>query len=794
MTNPTKILLIISLLLGAWAHEVRAQEIVVEGGQAYKLHKVAKGEGFYRLSKENGVSQEDILSANPQLKTTGLVEGVVVRIPIKGENKTAVEIDNRAKASHTVKAGETPYSIAKQYNMTLAELLKLNKSVSNGLREGQEVIVYSKSNTSDKTEQTDLMTQSHTAAKGETLFSIAKQYGVNPSTVIGLNPNLVGGLKEGDVVILPAEANVGSNYVLHVIQSGETLYSIGTRYGVKAQQIAQANVALDPTAMPVGTAIRIPQSKIPAEDEEFIYHRMAQGETLYSLCVKYNLLQERIEHYNTGLDWNALSLGQVVAIPKRDQVAVVTYREHEVKKRETLYSIAKEENVSIEDILSANLGLTADNLQKDMTIKIPVRRQYSEPRPATRDTLYIGDEESMRQLTERYDYVAAGRPQVNVFLMLPFNAWAEMNNIKASNGGIEGSDNTNYNIKSRRYIEFYEGVHLALDSLSQAGANVNLTVFDTNSRLEAINQLNGAQTKPDIIIGPAHKEEMTDVMIYAKKNRVPMVLPFAQCDSTILDNPYIFQASRIDSITGKEMMKSLVKEAAGAHIILLSPRSKNKGDLERNDMFKKSVQENNLTYTYHDFDPKNPTEVLAKLSTEKKNIVLLLTNNEARVNSVLTSLAGVIDQKPEAMIELWAWSDWLSFQTVEVDVFHKLNTKIFSSFAIDYNDAQTQSILNKYRRQYFTEPVAFMPYFQKLKSKSGYSEYGMWGYDVAMQFVGARVFNGPQFMRNLNDYKSHLTQTNFKFKNLTNWGGALNIGLKTITFKSDGSIEVANIE
>ena len=56
------------------------------------------------------------------------------------------------------------------------------------------------------------------------------------------------------------------------------------------------------------------------------------------------------------------------------------------------------------------------------------------------------------------------------------------------------------------------------------------------------------------------------------------------------------------------------------------------------------------------------------------------------------------------------------------------------------------------------------------------------------------MFNGPQFMRNLNDYKSHLTQTNFKFKNLTNWGGALNIGLKTITFKSDGSIEVANIE
>ena len=87
-----------------------------------------------------------------------------------------------------------------------------------------------------------------------------------------------------------------------------------------------------------------------------------------------------------------------------------------------------------------------------------------------------------------------------------------------------------------------------------------------------------------------------------------------------------------------------------------------------------------------------------------------------------------------------------------------------------------------------------MPYFQRLKPMSGYSEYGLWGYDIAFNFVGARISLGPDFMRRISSYRPMLLQSNFHFRSLTNWGGAVNIGLKTLIFTPDGSISVKSID
>lgn len=750
-----------------------AQQVVTEGGKSYKLHTVAKGEGFYRLSVENGVTQEDILSANPNLKNTGLVEGVVVRIPIKQSQP----------AAYTVRKGDTAYSIAKSHGISVARLLELNPSASAGVKEGQVLKISAAAQ--PQAEAKHLV--DYVVEKGETTYSIAQGHGLTVAQFLALNPSVMSGLKAGDVVKVPSD--VRDAYVLHVIADGETLYSIGARYGVKVQQIIDANVALNPAQLPVGTAVRIPQSRIPQEDDAFYYHRVARGETLYSLCVKYNVLQDKIMAVNNGVRWDALRVGEVIAVPKEKQHKL-EYDTYEVGRRETLFSIAQAEGVSVDDIIAANDGLTAETLQRGMTIRIPRLVEAADARPATADTAYIGDSRSTGQWGQDYDYVASGRPTVNVFLMLPFNAYGEMKELRES--GVD-TNKQSYAFKSRRYVEFYEGVRMALDSLAEAGANINLKVFDTNNRLQAINQLNVCATKPDLIIGPAHRDEMADVMAYANDMRVPVVLPFAQCDSTILDNPYIFQASVIDSITGKEILTQMARRLVGRHVIMIKSKTRAKADAFRASMLRRLCAEAGISVVEHDYNTSSPAGFLACLREDVPNVVVIPTNNEARVNSVLTSLAGVVAQKPAASVELWATSEWLTFQTIEIDVFHRLNTKIFTTFAVDEADPQTAWQLNKYRRRYFTEPIAFTPYFQRLKPMSGFSEYGLWGYDIAMKFVGARVMMGPGFVRNVNAFRPHALQSNFRFRSLTNWGGAVNVGLKTITFRPGGAVEVANV-
>ncbi|MEE1346521.1 MAG: LysM domain-containing protein, partial [Bacteroidales bacterium] len=70
----------------------------MENGRSYRLHTVTKGEGLFRLSQNYGVTQEDIISANPKLKTEGLTEGLTLRIPAT------------STVQYTVKKGDTAYS------------------------------------------------------------------------------------------------------------------------------------------------------------------------------------------------------------------------------------------------------------------------------------------------------------------------------------------------------------------------------------------------------------------------------------------------------------------------------------------------------------------------------------------------------------------------------------------------------------------------------------------------------------------------------------------------------------
>lgn len=755
-----------------------AQNIVVENGQAYKFHTVLKGEGLYRLSTSYGVDQEDIISANPVIKEKGLVEGITIKIPVK-----------QTPATYTVKKGDTAYSIATRHGLTVAQLLELNPQIVSGVREGQTLKLKQTAAADTATPKaSDTSYTTYVIKKGDTSYGIAQKFGISLPKLLELNPSMTAGAVAGDTIKIPYSAE--SSYVTHVIAQGETLYSIGVKYGVKAQQIIDANKSLNPTELPVGSAIRIPQSSIPDEDDAFFYHRMTAGETLYKLCINYNILQDKIIASNPGVDWNALSIGQVIAIPKQQQKKTV-YEDYTVGRGETLYSIASSQGVSVDDILAANTGLSASSLQKGITIRIPHTVSTDASIPATNDPTYVGDSSQQGQWNLGYDYKAEGSPAINVFLLLPFNAYSEMRDLATSSFNPAKDS---YNFKSRRYVEFYEGVRMALDSLSEAGANISLKVFDTNNRLDAINQLSQSATKPDLIIGPAHKDEMADVMAYSQRMKVPVVLPFAQCDSTILDNPYVFQASVIDSITGREIYRHMASRLTGHNIILITANTRSAADKKKAAQLKSLLTSKGLSYTEHNYNTSTPTAILQLLREDATNVVIIPTNNEARANSVLTSLAGVMNQKPTAQIELWATSDWLSFQTIEVDVFHKLNTHIFTTFAVDESDPQVHYALNKYRRAYSTEPIAFTPYFQRLKPMSGFSEYGLWGYDVAFNFVGARIALGPDFARRLPRFRPALLQSNFHFKSLTNWGGAVNIGLKMLTFSPDGSIDVQSLD
>ena len=294
------------------------QQIVTQNGRTYLVHTIAKGEGLYRISVNYGVTQQEIIDANPQLKY-GLREGETLKIPYSNAPQQAQQLPNPTTSYIT-----------------------------------------------------------HTVEKGQTAYSISKRYGVPLATFYAVNPACEAGLTAGMQVRIPVARNVQTTYFrTHVIAAGETLYGIGIKYGVRADEIVAANKALDVSSLPVGTVIRIPETVLPTEDDAFVYHRIQKGETLFALCNRYDLLQDKIKECNPGIDWNALSVGQIIAIPKKAQAPEQPQLTHEVGKRETLFGISQQYGVSIVDICRANPGLDSLGLRKGDVLRIP----SPQPRP-----------------------------------------------------------------------------------------------------------------------------------------------------------------------------------------------------------------------------------------------------------------------------------------------------------------------------------------------------------------------------------------------------------------------------
>ena len=110
---------------------VSAEEIVVIGGAKYTIHDVVKGETLYSLARHYGVTVDDIKGANAVL-TEGIKAGQRIKIPVK----SAVEKSPKVQL-HKVVRGETLYSLAKQYNVAIEEIQAVNSHIKKGLKAGQ---------------------------------------------------------------------------------------------------------------------------------------------------------------------------------------------------------------------------------------------------------------------------------------------------------------------------------------------------------------------------------------------------------------------------------------------------------------------------------------------------------------------------------------------------------------------------------------------------------------------------------------------------------------------------------
>ncbi len=304
-----------------------------------------------------------------------------------------------AQKTHTVAPKETPYGISKQYGITIDELYQLNPSKKEGGLKIGDVIVVLKSGSSKATASTSTPVATNSGNKNgktgtitlqpkQTIYGITKQYQISEADLRKLNPELNSHMKIGDKITLPldniqkfggsAPATVvqtttttttekpaevktvtktettSSDKGLYVVQAKDNYYKISRQFNLTQKQLFALNPGLETTGLKPGETIRVSGSDSVATSNNSInVEDNSQSNTTSAPVTKTTTQTSVSEPVKTS---NVSS----------SEDDYVTYT---VQSGDTMFSIMNRFNVTLDQLISLNPNLS-DGLKAGMTLKI----------------------------------------------------------------------------------------------------------------------------------------------------------------------------------------------------------------------------------------------------------------------------------------------------------------------------------------------------------------------------------------------------------------------------------------
>ncbi|MCX6257915.1 MAG: LysM peptidoglycan-binding domain-containing protein [Bacteroidia bacterium] len=695
----------------------------------------------------------------------------------------------------------------------------------------------------------------HVVKPGQTLYAIAKAYNVREEDIIAENPDAADGLKEGKSLKVPVLKGRNSNekeiseadlFYYHIVEKGQNLDYLCKTYKTTIQKIKEANQGLD-DKLRSGMIVRVPkpdeviaaekqkkeaeEAKKAAENEPIKY-KVEKGQTLYSIAKKYNVSMDDIKKLNPGIE-HGLKIGQELKIPvvkktgtEAKQVAdkktkpveqehiksadngdktesgkfknETGYSSYEVKKKDSYESIAKANNTEVTEIKKANPQLAGKELKKGDIINIPIAKM------AVRKDAQM--EEAVDKTPAsvvpcgKFDYKKTP-VTFKIALMLPlylkeFDSIKNLDTSQIKTGS--NSEAEEIFQKSRVFVEFYEGLLLAADSLKKEGLSLDIHVYDSERDTNIVKKLikNPELKEMDLIIGPVYSSCFDIVSQFAAQHKINIVSPLSSRNQSIHSNPWIFQV--IPSV--KEQVVQLIHSLSAYHdqkVVVI--HSEMKEEKELGQMFKKEytaamgtgfnpelykeipITIDKTIQMGNESNQKVMATIKKQLSSTTGNLIVIPSSDAAYVTEIINQLNNINGENGDLFnLTVCGFPNWQKIDNIEIESLHNLQLITLSSNYIDYSLAEVKQSVLKYRNQFSAEP----------------SQYSFQGFDVGMFFFSALKKYGRNFGDCLQESGKpfHGLQTDFSFKRIGKSGGFENQSIPVIQYTHDLNIIRLNRE
>jgi len=398
----------------------------------------------------------------------------------------------------------------------------------------------------------------HKVEKGQSLRDIAKIYQVAPSDIIKYNSELNSGnkLMPGQSILIPKEelliistdsiklAKNPIDYKYHTVGDNETLFSLSKRYNSRIEEIVLLNNVKNHD-IKLGQILIIPiypDENAPKQIDttKYTYYVVQPKQGKWRVAYNHGITIDELERLNPEIVNVTPRVGQKLIVPKfiaskdleRDEK---NYIYHQVQPKETLYSLSKQYNVSIEDIKMVNPEIMTKGLKFGSTIKIPRHNQNNEETTTNKITDFDKKIKELKEKKQVPDTLITTINRTNnklrainlldsmrldknyrVAILLPF----KLKEIE------QKTENVCNELTGNKILNYYSGIKMAIDSLKQLGLNVHYDVFDTqglayvSGKILKVNDL----SKYDFVIGPVKKDNIEKVAHFLEFYNTPVAV------------------------------------------------------------------------------------------------------------------------------------------------------------------------------------------------------------------------------------------------------------------------------
>lgn len=275
---------------------------------------------------------------------------------------------------YVVQAGDTLSSIAARFDTTVASLVSINSIANpNLIYVGETLKIYTDKTVSTRTNS---FSKTYIVVSGDTLSSIALRFGTTVNELVQLNnitnPNLI---YPGEVLKIPTNVSVKSGATsnqhssTYVVQSGDTLSGIASKFGITVQYLARINGISNPNLIYPGEVLKIESSGVSKQEQsESLIYTVKAGDTLSGIAKKYGTTVSNLVSLNNISNPNMIYVGEKLIISKdksKNFTGLVV-----VKTGDTISGIAARYNTTVDNIVNLNDLQNSNLIYPGETLKV----------------------------------------------------------------------------------------------------------------------------------------------------------------------------------------------------------------------------------------------------------------------------------------------------------------------------------------------------------------------------------------------------------------------------------------